>query len=89
MSELPGGGGAAFPPGVAAVNGQPGLDRAANAASLREEADAAREQGLAAADEQEKQAKAALAHAKAMREKAEDDHVAARAHADAVEAGET
>ena len=89
MSELPGAGGAAFPPDVIAANGQAGLNRAANAALLREEADAVREQSLRVADEAEDQAKATLAGVKNIRKRAEDDHAAALAHADAVEQGET
>jgi len=88
MSETPGGGGAAFPPDVVTANGQAGQDRAANAALLREEADAVRERELSVADEAEEQAKATLKNVRNIREKAENDHVAARAHADAVEAGE-
>jgi len=89
MSEVPGGGGAAFPPDVVTANGQAAQDRTANAALLREEAGAVRDRQLAVADEAEEQARATLAHVGELREKAGNDHADALAHADAVEAGET
>lgn len=90
MSELPGAGGAAPPPGIFAANGEgpPDDSPGAAAARQRDEATAERDQNLRAIAETEKYAQYALDHADEARERVQAAYDAAMAHADQIQSGE-